>query len=163
MEGELLIRWTARLAVVCYVGRLLCDVRRPQTPALKNAAMCWWTVGCAIFMAHVTAAFHFQHAWNHAEAFNYTARRTAEMTGWNSGTGLYINEAFLCLWIADTTIWWWKSDWPQNRIAYWTVQSIFAFLMTQATAVFGPPLWKPVALLVVAGLWFQSMRRDRTP
>ena len=71
------------------------------------------------------------------------------MTGWNSGVGLYVNEMFLFLWITDTILWWHDLSWTNNRGIYWGIQSIFAFLMFQATVVFGPPFWKPVGFLLI--------------
>src|SRR5580698_4426003 len=106
MFGEFLIRWTARLAVACYAARLICDAGDSLRDSTQRAARWCWTIGCAWFVVHVAVAFHFQHHWDHAAAFASTARRTAEMTGWNSGTGLYVNEAFLCLWLVDTVFWW---------------------------------------------------------
>ena len=163
MVGEMLIRWTARLAVACYVARLMCDTGRKNDVPSQHAARWWWTIGCACFLMHVAAAFHFEHGWSHAAAFKYTAKRTAEMTGWNSGFGLYVNEAFLCLWLADTILWWRRLSWPENRRIYWTVQGVFAFLMIQATAIFGPPFWMPVFLLVVALLLLVRVLRGRGP
>jgi len=159
MWGEVIIRWTARLAVSCYVARVLCDATDVPGRPMQRQARWWWTVGCGIFLVHVIAAFHFEHHWNHTSAFDYTAKRTAEMTGWNSGVGLYVNEVFLALWVADTAIWWLNPNWPQNRFAYWTVQGIFAFLMFQATAVFGPIFWKPVAAIaIVCLIWLRARR-----
>ena len=154
VDGESVIRWTARFAVACYAARLVCDLRGSD----PRVARWWWTVGCLWFIAHVVAAFHFQHGWNHAAAFDFTAMRTAEMTGWKSGVGLYVNEAFLGLWMADTCLWWKNLNWPDNRLCYWTVQGLFAFLMFQATAIFGPPFWQPVAALFLAGMLVCTLR-----
>lgn len=161
MWGETIIRWTARLAVACYVGRILCDAADGPDRKRQGPARLWWTAGCLIFLVHVAAAFHWEHHWNHASAFDYTARRTTKMTGWNSGIGLYINEAFLVLWLVDTIAWWRNPLWPQHRVAYWTVQSVFAFLMFQATAVFGPPFWKPVTATVLVCLIWLATRISR--
>ena len=162
MIEEMLVRWTARMAVACYVARILCDTSIGNTARSRHAARWWWTMGCGWFLFHVLAAFHFEHHWNHQAAFDATARRTAEMTGWNSGWGLYVNEAFLGLWIADTILWWRDDSWPDNRRAYWTVQGIFGFLMIQATAIFGPPFWKPVVLVVVAVICRRALNRAET-
>ena len=164
MIGDFCIRWTARLAVTCYVARLICDANQASIASTQKIARWWWTVGCMWFVAHVAAAFHFQHAWSHSAAFDYTAKRTAEMTGWNSGSGLYVNEAFLCLWVVDTILWWRDANWTQNRLAYWTIQGIFAFLMLQATAIFGPRFWIPIALIVMVILaWIRANKiRNRT-
>jgi hypothetical protein len=158
MVEEMLVRWTARLAVSCYVARLMCDAEYRRTTLSPQSARWWWTIGCGWFVMHVIAAFHFEHGWSHSSAFESTARKTAAMTGWNSGWGLYINEAFLCLWITDTILWWRNLSWPDNRRIYWAIQGIFAFLMIQATAIFGPLFWKPVVLLVVVILWIRVLR-----
>lgn len=154
----MLIRWSVRLAVTCYVMRLVFDVNDCCGNTAQRMARRWWTAGLACFVVHVVAAFHFEYGWNHAIAFEYIAKRTAEMTGWKSGIGLYVNEAFLCLWLIDTVLWWRNLNWPRNRMSYWLVQGIFAFLMIQATAVFGPPFWKIVVSVVLAGLGVQFFR-----
>ncbi|MEI8022201.1 MAG: hypothetical protein WCH39_28585 [Schlesneria sp.] len=61
----------------------------------------------------------------------------------------------LVLWLADTFFWWRDLSWPRHRRIYWAVQSVFAFLMFQATAIFGPPFWIPVVVLVIT---FLSLR-----
>jgi hypothetical protein len=155
MIGELIIRWSARIAVGCYISRLVCDFGRPLGTPSQESARWWWTMGCLSFVLHVIAAFHFEHHWSHAAAYEATSRRTAEMTGWNSGLGLYINEAFLVLWMSDTFFWWRDLYWPRHRRIYWSIQSVFAFLMLQATAIFGPPFWIPVVAVVIL---FLSLR-----
>ena len=149
MDGDLIVRWTARLAVLCYVARLYCETDRRPSVSSRYAARWCWTIGCLWFTLHVVAAFHFIHHWSHSHTIESTARRTAEMTGWNSGVGLYVNEMFLFLWITDTILWWHDLSWTNNRGIYWGIQSIFAFLMFQATVVFGPPFWKPVGFLLI--------------
>ncbi len=161
MIGELLIRWTARIAVACYVARLACDVGHQSEDDSQKSARWWWTMGCFSFLLHVISAFHFEHHWSHAAALEATARRTAEITGWKSGFGVYINEAFLVLWLADTFFWWQDLSWPRHRRIYWTVQSVFAFLMLQATAVFGPPFWVPVVAMVIVFLSLRGFSANR--
>lgn len=161
MFDELLIRWSARIAVACYAARLVCDASHASQTSTQQIARGWSTLGCGWFLIHVITAFHFQHHWDHAAAFAYTARRTAELTGWNSGAGLYLNEAFLGLWLVDTGLWWWNLRWPQNRKAYWIVQGIFGFLMIQATVVFGPGFWRPVAVMFLAILVAVRLRSQR--
>ena len=162
MMGDMIVRWTARLAVGCYLARILCDAHDSRAASMRKMARLFWTIGCVIFVIHVAAAFHFEHGWDHASAFEHTAKRTNEMTGWNSGVGLYINELFLCLWVADT-VWWWRDlAWPlTHRRVYWFIQSIFAFLMFQATIVFGPFFWKPFGTLILIILAFQWITRRR--
>jgi hypothetical protein len=152
MSEQLLIAWTARLAFACYVARLYFDLKPSQNLVVQSRARISWTIGCLWFIVHVIVAFHFQHHWNHAEAYEYTVRRTFELTGWNSGVGIYVNEGFLILWVVDTIVWWLKPNWPCNRAAYWTVQSIFAFLMIQSTVVFGLTFWRLLVPVTIFGL-----------
>ncbi len=159
MLGEALIRWTARLFVACYVGRLCVDAAGWRKGTGQQFARQLWTVGGILFLLHVAAAFHFQHGWSHAAAVEHVRLRTLHQTGWNSGIGLYVNEAFGLLWLTDLMLWWWRLDWPEQRLPYWTVQASFAFMMLQATACFGPPFWIPVC--VVAGITLIAIRWRR--
>ena len=157
MIGDALIRWTARLFVACYVGRLCVDAARWRDRISQQFARRLWMVGGILFLMHVAAGFHFQHDWNHAAAFEHVRLRTLHQTGWNSGIGLYINEAFGVLWLTDAILWCRRLDWSEQRLPYWIVQASFAFLMLQATAFFGPPFWMPVC--VVIGITLVSIRR----
>jgi len=163
VNGDLLIAWTARAAVACYVGRVAIDAAGRCDPAAQKTVRWIWTLGCIIFLAHVAAAFHFVHGWSHAAAYEHVARRTNEMIGWTTGVGLYVNYAFTLVWLVDCVLWWRCLDWPKRRVPYWIIQLLFGFLMMQATMVFGPPFWKPVGLVTIAGLlmlfWYGWRRR----
>lgn len=148
MLGEFIVQWTARLGVACYIARLWIDVSKKRDASAQRLARWFWTVGCGLFLLHMAAAFHFQHDWSHAAAWEHVRQRTLETVGWSSGIGLYINYAFVLLWVGDAICWWWLVDWPKKRWPYRIVQAVFAFLMIQATAVFGPPFWRPVVIVV---------------
>ena len=149
MFDEALIRGTARLFVACYVGRLCFDAAGWRDATSQRIARWLWTSGCLALVLHVAVAFHFQHGWSHAAAFEHVRLRTLRETGWDSGVGPYVNYAFGLLWLADTLLWWRRIDWSEKRSSYWTVQIVFAFLMSQATAAFGPPFWMPLWVAVV--------------
>ena len=159
MFGDAFIRGTARLFVACYVGRLCVDAAGRRDAAPQRIARWLWTVGFVIFLLHVAAAFHFQHSWSHVAAFEHVRQRTLLDTGWNSGVGLYINYAFGMLWLVDVSLWWRQLDWSERRLPYWIVQSLFAFLISQATAVFGSPFWMPICAAVV--LLLVALRASR--
>ena len=150
--GEILIRGTAIMAVGCYSARMLMDLGG-KTDDCQRAARWFWTVGCIGMIVHVACAFHFQHGWSHAAAWEHTRQRTLELTGWNSGAGLYFNEAMTVLWLVDVVGWWKILDWPRRqRVWFWIVQCVFAFMMVNATAVFGPGYWRVVAVAFVGAL-----------
>jgi hypothetical protein len=156
LVGEVLTVWTVRLAVGCYFVRLALDVTRAGDRYARQA----WTAGCLLLWLHVAAAFEFHHAWSHAAAYAQTARETAAVTGIDWGGGLYVNYAFLVLWLADTTGWWLRPGWQQNRRYYWTVQGLFAFIVFNATAVFGPAFWNGIVLLAIVWLaWLRFRHR----
>ena len=76
ISGEQIVNWTARLAVLCYLARLLIDVAVPFSPKRNRAARCVWTAGCICLLVHFAAVFHFVHHWSHAAAWEHTRERT---------------------------------------------------------------------------------------
>lgn len=149
MPADAIVRWTARLFVACYVGRIGIDAAGRRDAVAQRAARWLWTIGCAVFLIHMVAAFHSVHGWSHAAAFKHVLQRTREATGLASGIGLYVNYGFGVLWMVDAIQWWRKLDWVERPRPYWIVQVIFAFLMVQATAVFGPAFWTPMVVAVI--------------
>jgi len=70
------------------------------------------------------------------------------------GGGLYFNYAFTLLWGVDAVAWWLGDVAAHGRgkTYYWLLHGVFAFMVFNATVVFGPPVWKPIALVVGIGL-----------
>lgn len=83
------------------------------------------------------------------------------MLGLDWGGGLYFNYAMTLIWAADVVLWWGRGVGHETeaRGLYWTVQLFFAFMMFNATIVFGPPFWKWVAAAVGAALLVAGFRR----
>jgi hypothetical protein len=149
--GELCTRWTVRLALLLYAlvvaGRLRGGGR---APLLRGA----WTLGCALFVAHVVSAFHFQHHWSHAAAYAETARRTAELFGWSWGGGLYLNYLFTLLWVGDVC-WWWRAPGSYTKRPRWLDMALFGFMAFMAfngAVVFATGLVRWLGLAVMCGL-----------
>ena len=124
-----------------------------------------WTLGCAFYLAHVVAAFQFQHHWSHLAAYQETARQTADVFGINWGGGLYFNYAFTAVWIIDA-VWWWRSGLKGYRVrSRWVtgvVQAFFGFMFFNATIVFGSNFmqWFGVAsILILAAVSASRYRR----
>ena len=149
MPDDAIVRWTARLFVACYVVRLGIDAAGRRDAAAQRAARWLWTIGCIVLLIHIAAAFHIVHGWSHAAAYEHVLQRTRDSTGLASGIGLYVNYGFALLWVADTILWWRRLDWVERPVPYRIVQVMFAFLMLQATAVFGPSFWTPVVAVVL--------------
>lgn len=155
-----IVRWTVRLAVGCYAICLLAETADRGSLRLRRNL---WTAGLMLYLAHVASSFEFIHEWSHGAAWKETARQTAATTGWRSGIGLWANYAFTLFWIADIAAWWtYGVDYPRQfpRIQI-LKNSIFGFLVFNATVVFGPAFWRPIAaffgLLLAAALIARAM------
>lgn len=165
MPGETIVRWTARLAAAAYLARVSVDVVAPWNGRAQRWNRVIWIVGCVIFLAHVAAAFHFYHGWSHTAAFEHVRKQTLLLTGYDSGFGLYLNELMAVWWIMDALLWARNFRWPENRAVYWSLQVFFAFMMFNATVVFGPRGWVWVLVEWTVGLgitrWVWRGARNR--
>lgn len=125
MIGSLLTQWTIRLALAClavyFGGRLLTSTLKRDW---KFATLRWiWTVGCALFIAHVVCAFQFTHHWSHAHAWEHTARETERLMGYSFGDGIYFSYFFLLVWVADVVCLWLAVSRP-----IWLVGTAYLFM-----------------------------------
>jgi hypothetical protein len=156
--GDRVIALTAQFAVIGYLMTLLLAARRTgECPSKAEASL--WTLGCAGLAVHVIAAFHYLHHWDHSAALRHTAQRTAEVTGWHWSGGLYINYLFLAFWLVDVIRVWLEAIQlraPAGRPWRRFVQGVFAFMMFNATVVFGPVHW--VVAAVVFGVLYRVQR-----
>ena len=155
-SGELLTRWTIRIALVFYVLAVAGEFQSSRGQHRKHLARWAWTLGCGFYLAHVAAAFQFFHGWSHAAAYRDTARQTAEVIGLDWGGGLYFNYTFTMLWFADV-VWWWYA--PESRRmrspkATLALHGFFAFMVFNATVVFeaGVLRWLGLAALCLLGM-----------
>jgi hypothetical protein len=163
--GELLTRWTIRVALALYVTGIVWRVRSNGRTSWLGAARLAWIAGCALFFVHVACAFHFFHAWSHRAAYAATARQTAEVVGLTWGGGLYVNYVFASVWGADAC-WWlfWPESYPARpRVVECAVQGFLAFIWLNATVVFGVGgirwVGLTATLLVAVVIWHARRQR----
>ena len=156
------IRLTAFLAFAGYVLALASCRGRSRRAGPSGSG--WWSLGLVAFLAHLASAFHFEHAWSHARALAATAAQTAEVTGVETGFGLYLNYAFALAWLADTA---WRGlakRSHENRPAWVgaALQCFMALMWFNATVVFGSPWGQLTGWAAVFGLgsWFMLQRRQ---
>lgn len=121
-----------------------------------------------MFLAHTAMAFHFFYAWSHRVALAETARQTKELTGFDSGSGLYLNYAFGLLWLSDA-VWWLRpgDGYLQRPRWIWVgMHGFFWFMIINGAIVFGRgPVRAYGLLLMVAmliALW-TSRRAGESP
>ena len=159
--GEWLTRWTVRVALCLYVAAVAV---RLAAPGRRRAARFLWTLGCALFLAHVACAFHVFHGWSHGHAYRETARQTRELTGVDWGGGLYLNYLFTLVWVADVAYWWWGGLYVYDRRPRGVAAALhlfFAFMAFNGAVVFatGATRWIGVSLAIGLALLVLAGRR----
>ena len=152
ISGELFTRILVWIALLCYsVAAVTFLVRRQH---LRSLARWCWTLGLFAYLGHVAAAFHYYYQWSHDLGIAETARQTRELTGKDSGAGLYLNYFFTLVWIADTAYWWVvglsgyarRSGWID-----WIIHGFFVLMVVNGAVVFarGPVRWLGAAILLL--------------
>jgi hypothetical protein len=135
--GELLTRWTIRLALSCYVFCLAAVIVRGRTKSgpLESVTRIVWTLGCGLFAAHVVSAFGYYHHFSHQAAYDDTAQQTKDQFGFAFGGGIYFSYLFLGLWIADVA---WRWIAPATRPAWfdWPLHAYMFFIAFNGAIVF---------------------------
>lgn len=155
---DALLRWSVRIAVLLYLGRVWTEWNAPGScqnyATLVRRARWLWTIGGLFYFAHVLYAFAFVHHWSHAQAYRHTAEQTAAMTGIHWGGGLHLNYVLTLIWLVDIAAWWSVDvQFPyRSKIYFILLHSFFAFMVFQATVVFGPVWWKCFALLAAVAV-----------
>jgi len=155
--GELLTRWTVRIAMMLYVASLATRGCAPKSSRIA------WTAGCVAYFLHVAAAFASFHDWSHEQAYAFTARQTSDVVGIDWGGGLFVNYLFTLVWMSDATWWWLNAERYLHRPRWldWSVHGFLGFIAFNATIVFatGFSRWLGIAacglLLVV---WYYPSR-----
>lgn len=160
--GEFLMRATISLGVAAYAAaEFLWFRHRLEAFRLRTVL---WTGAAALFLLHSALAFHVRHGWSHEAAVRQTAAQTAAVTGLNWGGGVFVNYAFLVLWVADVT---WLLAAPRSylrrpRFVNTAISAFFLFIVFNGAVVFarGPAQVVGVAATaIVAWAWINSSLR----
>jgi hypothetical protein len=175
-SGELLTRWTVRIAMICYGLSIAMRLSRrspasqstsPDERRIPSAVVALWSIGCAFYLAHFYFAFKYFMRWSHAVAVEHTAVRSAEVVGLRFGGGIYFNYAFTAVWLFDAA---WMLCAPDRyaRRPRWydyVVHGFMGFMAFHAVVTFGPSptRWYGVAACVLlAAIWLRA-RSQREP
>ena len=149
--GDLLTRVTIWLALGFYAASQV--ERRRATAAIRGVGLWLLTLGCGLYLAHVTLAFQVHHQWSHAAAVAHIAAETQALVGWHWGGGIYLNYLFSTLWVGETA-WWWLS--PERygtraRGVELSVRGVVLFMIVNGAVVFvnGPQRWLGGAIVGV--------------
>jgi hypothetical protein len=131
-----------------------------------RAARIAWTGGAVLMVVHAAAAFALLYEGSHATAVAATARQTAALTGIDSAGGLYVNYAFLAVWVGDAA-WWWAAPAgyaARSRILVAGLRTVFLFMFVNGAVVFADGWMQrlgTIAVAVAAAGWLRGSRQAR--
>jgi len=111
------------------LGAPIAFVERPWVYGARFA----WTLGGVLSLLHIAVAFHLGHGWSHRAAWEHTR----QVGGY--GDGIFVNDAFVLVWLADV-LWAWvalDSYLARSRWLKWSVFGFLAFVVFNAAVVFG--------------------------
>jgi len=119
-----------------------------------------WTFGFAMLLIHLGFAFGLAHGWSHAAAVEHV-----RAVG-GSGAGIAVNYLFVVVWWLDV-VWWWVDPRGHANRSGWitgTIHGFLAFVVVNATVVFGPAerrLAYGLTLIVLAVFVWRGPSRHR--
>lgn len=129
----------------------------------REPARLVWTAGALLLALHSAAAFHYRHAWSHADALAATARQSEALTGVAAGWGLYLNYLLVLVWVADAA-WWWAKPRAYDERPRWlerTIFGFFLFMMVNGAVVFATTAMWMAGAVAVCLACVAFVRRDR--
>lgn len=162
--GEQIMRVSVWVALMAATFAVFLGCRAEGRARWLRNARWAWTMGCACFAVHVTAAFTTIHHWSHQSAYDAVARQTNDFAGLNWGGGIYFNYLFAAAWVADVG-WWWLHSQAFPRRPRWMENvwhGYFFFMTVNGAVVFvhGPARWLGVFLCtVMAWCWWRDYRQ----
>jgi hypothetical protein len=117
----------------------------------------FWIAAWILCVIHVICAFHFRHHWVHDAAIQHTAEMTERIVGIRWGGGLYVNYVFLICWGASAipSLFGYGGHAQSQRWLETGLHAFAAFMMFNATAIFGPPWWWIPTIVVIAAIVFR--------
>jgi len=149
-QGTFLISATVRMALLCYAVCVILQLRNCCGVRWRSVIRGLWTTGALLFVAHVIAAFHFTHRWNHQAAIRSTAEQTKVLIGWAFGEGLYFSYLFVLLWLADV-VWYWigpDSYESRSRRVSLLLHGYLFFIAFNGAVVFESGVTRPAGVLI---------------
>jgi hypothetical protein len=125
-----------------------------------------WPASAAGWLAlavHMLVAMGVHHGWSHAAAIDETKLLTERVYGVAWGGGVYVNYAFLGVWLAYVA-WWKKTAAAVPAWLLYTWRVMVAIVVANAAVVFAAPARQFAGALVTAAIvasWWLSGRGAR--
>lgn len=155
MADALLIRLTAWTAFALYLLGEATQRSHPKMAFRLSAA------GLASLIVHILIAFHWRYNWSHTAALQDTAAQTAALTGFQSGSGLYLNYLFAFVWMTALIRSRNRPTQARPGTFDWAIRGFFLFMFSNATFIFvaNPAKWLGLAgCLVLLVAWYSAWK-----
>jgi hypothetical protein len=113
-----------------------------------------YATGAVLCMAHILLAMGVHHHWSHEAAVAETAARSAQVYGLGWRGGIYVNYAFILLWVVEL-IWWRIRPYAFARrspVLVWSVRAFYFVVLFNAAIVFASPAGRIAGLGLLAWL-----------
>lgn len=125
-----------------------------------------FSLGALLFTVHAISAFFVHYELSHTVALRDTARQTLELTGIESGAGLYLNYLFALLWWIEAV--WWQTSPKTYRsrppALSAVVHGFFLFMIVNGGVVFVAWPRRALGFVVLAlcgyALWFRTRQPE---
>lgn len=127
------------------------SLARPGTPPPRWA---WWAFAAGLLLTidHTLVAFDVVHDWVHDDAVLNTAMQTEAVFGVAVGWGVYVNYAFMAVWLADA--WWWRRDPLHRRPAaiVWALRAFYLVMIVNGAVIFAAGAGRLLGIVLVSWL-----------
>ncbi len=91
--------WAIRIALGLMVLVFAMEIRGRTSTDRSTASM--WLVGALLSLCHSLGSLATFHQGSQSKAFEATAQQTEELLGVGFGAGLFVNYAFVTVWLID--------------------------------------------------------------
>lgn len=160
IPGFWLIPLTIWIAVAAWLCRSFVEASRSDFVSRDRLIRWTWLIGALSCVAHVIAAMGIGHCWSLANAMRHTAAETRRVFGVELPWSVFVNFAFVGLWLIDAL-----RNFRSREVRQLGAvrHGIWLTMMLNGTVVFGPTYWKWGAVFgatTFAVLKFTARRAD---
>ena len=159
--------WAIRFALILMVGVLILEAFGKSK--IDRSLATSWFIGAVLSLCHSAGALATFHQGSQSLAFQATEEQTKELLGIQIGAGLFVNYAFVLVWIADACIRLFiPARYCQFPAAYaLSVQSFLVFIAINGAIVFQQGWTRWIGILCVVSwlivIAYQRSRRGPRP
>jgi hypothetical protein len=145
--------WTIWVALLLFCAG---EFGRRRLREGSSAPWAWWAfvAGALLCAIHIGIAMKSAHAWSHEAAIAATARQTMAVYGVNWGGGVFVNYAFVAVWLFEAWRWRRPAEGKAGRVVTVMTRVFFLVMILNGAVIFAAGTRRIAgALLVVWLLW----------